>query len=94
MNIWIAILGFFASGITCFAIGVRICGWGKQSIAEEYDRLLMQQEDAWIKKFSAVRLLYYELIATMSRTGDTTHPACLDLREEIDKAFSTYLPKD
>ena len=63
----------------------------EQPTTKEADR---HQSDAWINKFSAVRLLYYELIFVISREQDTTHPACLRLREEIDEAFSTYLPKD
>ena len=95
MNIWIAILGFFASGITCFAIGIRVSMWGQQSRGEDKSTLdrWMELHISQTEKLNIVTDLYYKLIAEAALNIESIdHPDCIKIRTEIDRALTSFNP--
>ena len=84
-----------AAGTIGFCFGIRICGWGKQSIVVEYNRILKSQEDKWMQYIDKIYRLHSELMIVLER-GDTsisTITTVATLRTKIMNLFDeTQMP--
>ena len=94
MEIVTGIFIAIAAGTIGFCFGIRICGWRKQSIAEEYNRLLKDQADAWIARNQHVKDLHRDFINAALDSNDITDKKCLALRHELAHALSSHIPID
>ena len=94
MNIWIAILGFFVSSITCFAIGIRVWLWGRQSREEEFQKQFIvlsktniKQGEEWTNAMEEFRELFHRFIIA----NGVQEAKAYRLQKEIDHLLELHL---